>query len=333
VEEDDIDNEDDDDLENDQLYNEETALHFLSANRQQSISLADLIFEKLREKEELQQQLQQEQEGGEGNQALTNMQPSQQAIPSKVIEVYESVGKLLQFYRSGKIPKALKMLPHLKAWERILWITRPDLWSPAATYVVTRIFASNLHVKLAERFCHIVVLEKCRDDIQQHGKLNYHLYMALKKSCFKPAAFFKGILLPLLQSGTCTLREALIIGSVLLKVSIPAVHTAAALLRLIEIPYNGAISVIMKITFQKKYAFPMRVIGSLYTYFIQFSHETRPLPLIWHVSLLWFIRRYKFELLEEQVEGIHSLLRIKGHVEIGQEIRRELASRRNTTLL
>ena len=58
-----------------------------------------------------------------------------------------------------------------------------------------------------------------RADIADHKRLNYHLYEALKKSVYKPAAFFKGILLPLAASGNCSLREATIFGSVLVKVS------------------------------------------------------------------------------------------------------------------
>lgn len=144
--------------------------------------------------------------------------------------------------------------------------------------------------------------------------------------------FLQGILLPLASSGTCTLREALIIGSVLVKVSIPAIHSAAALLRLTEFPYSGAISVFIKIMLQKKYALPMRVISALCDHFQKFIQETRALPVIWHVSLLVFVQRYKFEFSEQQVEDIHALLRVKGHVEIGAEIRRELATRRNNTL-
>ena len=34
-------------------------------------------------------------------------------------------------------------------------------------------------------------------------KLNYHLYQALKKAMYKPAAFFTGIVIPL-----CEVREA-----------------------------------------------------------------------------------------------------------------------------
>jgi hypothetical protein len=35
-------------------------------------------------------------------------------LPPKVIEVYTAVGKLLKHYKSGKLPRALKMMPHLK---------------------------------------------------------------------------------------------------------------------------------------------------------------------------------------------------------------------------
>ena len=46
-----------------------------------------------------------------------------------------------------------------------------------------------------------VLLPKCRDDIAFHKRLNFHLYLALRKATYKPAAFYKGILLPLVASG------------------------------------------------------------------------------------------------------------------------------------
>lgn len=48
-----------------------------------------------------------------------------------------------------------------------------------------------------DRFNSIVLLDRVRDDIDEHKKLNVHLYNALKKSLYKPAAFFKGFLFPL----------------------------------------------------------------------------------------------------------------------------------------
>ena len=51
--------------------------------------------------------------------------------------------------------------------------------------------------------------------------------MAVKKAMFKINAFFKGFLLPLAE--TATTREAIIIGSILQKMSINGLVVAAAL--------------------------------------------------------------------------------------------------------
>ena len=75
------------------------------------------------------------------------------------------------------------------------------------------------------RFYFYVLYPRVRDDIEYYKRLNFHLFMALKKALFKPAAFFKGILLPLAESGNCTLREATIVSSILAKCSIPMLHS------------------------------------------------------------------------------------------------------------
>lgn len=66
-------------------------------------------------------------------------------------------------------------------------------------YQATRIFASNLKEKMAQRFYNLVLLPRIRDDLAEYKRLNFHLYQALRKALFKPAAFMKGILLPLLE--------------------------------------------------------------------------------------------------------------------------------------
>lgn len=53
--------------------------------------------------------------------------------------MYEGVRDVLQKYRSGKLPKAFKMIPHLQNWEQILYITEPSTWSAAAMYQVINI--------------------------------------------------------------------------------------------------------------------------------------------------------------------------------------------------
>lgn len=245
-------------------------------------------------------------------------------LPPKVVEVYTAVGNLLQHYTAGKLPKALKMLPHLRNWEDILWITRPDKWSPVGTFACTRIFASNLNEKMAQRFFNLVLLEKVRDDIQQNGKLNYHFYMALKKALYKPSAFFKGLLLPLALSGSCSLREATIVGSVLSKVSIPGNHSAAALLHLASMPYSGSTSLFIQVLLNKKYALPRRVLAALVDHFYTFRHEKRELPVLWHQSLLTLVQRYKLEFDQSQLEKFKELMKAQSHHQITMEVRREL---------
>lgn len=46
---------------------------------------------------------------------------------------------------------------------------------------------------MAQRFYNLVLLPRVRDDIAEYKRLNFHLYMALKKALFKPGAWFKGM--------------------------------------------------------------------------------------------------------------------------------------------
>lgn len=44
-------------------------------------------------------------------------------IDPRLKEMYEGVRDVLSKYRSGKLPKAFKIIPHLRNWEQILYIT------------------------------------------------------------------------------------------------------------------------------------------------------------------------------------------------------------------
>ena len=223
---------------------------------------------------------------------LNEIPQDEEAINPKIVQVYEKVGSILSRYRSGPLPKAFKIIPTLKNWEDILFLTNPEGWSPQAVYQATRIFVSNLKDKMAHRFFNLILLDRVRDDIQQNKKLNVHLYMSLKKGLYKPAAFFKGFLFPLCEYGNGTLREAAIIGSVLSKVSIPVLHSAAALLKIAEMDYTGPNSLFIRILLDKKYALPYKVVDSLVFHFIGFKNDSRELPVLWHQSLLVFVQRY-----------------------------------------
>jgi len=273
------------------------------------INLGEVILQKIREKEQ-----------------GTSYVQDKPKIDPKVVQVYYEVGKFLSTYKSGKIPKPFKIIPSLANWEEVLIMTNPELWTAHATYQATRLFASNLKEQMAQRFFNIFLLPKVRMDITHNKRLNFHLYMALKKALYKPGAFYKGIVLPLCEEGNCTLREALIISSPITKVSVPADHSAAVLLKLAEMTssYNPAVSIFIKVLVNKKYALPYRTIDALVVHFMSFASDSRLLPVLWHQSLLYFAQRYKTELTLEQKEGLYTLFNYQHHDKITPEIRREL---------
>jgi hypothetical protein len=173
------------------------------------------------------------------------------------------VGELLRSYRAGPLPKPFKIIPSFPAWARILALTAPERWSPQAAHAATRIFISNMKPQQARVYLEGVVLGLVRADLEQPStrkdarKLSPHLYEALKRALYKPAAFFKGIVFPLLDvsamlsgcllahisrpgtQGGCTLKEAAIVASVLTKVKVPLLHSSAALIRLAGMDYSG----------------------------------------------------------------------------------------------
>ncbi|OZC11465.1 Bystin [Onchocerca flexuosa] len=243
-----------------------------------------------------------------------------------VVEMYREIGLVLSRYRSGKIPKAFKVLPKMMNWEQLLYLTNPDKWSAAAMYQATRIFASNLHSRMCQRFYNLILLPRLRDDIMEYKKLNFHLFQALHKAIYKPQAFFKGILLPLCESGTCTLREATIFGSVLAKASIPMMHAAVAMLKIANMEYTGSNSLFLRILIDKKYTLPYRAIDALVNHYLRFRKEERQLPVLWHQSLLAFAQRYKNDISDEQRVALLELTKVQNHYQITPEVCRELIS-------
>ncbi|RFU72303.1 hypothetical protein TARUN_9956 [Trichoderma arundinaceum] len=311
----------------------------------ESINLADLILEKIAAHEAAQA-------GGVDVRAPDD----DYELPPKVVEVYTKIGEILSRYKSGPLPKPFKILPTIPHWEDIIDVTKPENWTPNACYQATRIFVSA-KPGVVQRFLEMVILERVREDIYDTKKLNVHLFNSLKKALYKPAAFFKGFLFPLIGSGTCTLREAHIISAVLARVSIPVLHSAAAIKGLCDIAAQeasqgseggGATNIFIKTLLEKKYALPYQAIDALVFHFLRFRAEDpasaragdsmtvimggsdfrAKLPVIWHQSLLAFAQRYKGDITEDQREALLDLLLTHGHSSIGPEVRRELLAGR-----
>eukprot|EP00923_Selenidium_pygospionis_P044036 GHVN01076022.1.p1 GENE.GHVN01076022.1~~GHVN01076022.1.p1 ORF type:complete len:470 (+),score=52.55 GHVN01076022.1:26-1411(+) len=282
-------------------------------------TLADLILEKIREKEM--------ENAGVGMR--------HEGMSQKVTDVYKRIGEYFSKYKSGKIPKAFKAIPRLTNWEEVLVFTAPEKWTPNAMEQATKLFASNLNAKMAQRFYNLVLLPAVRDDIATHKKLNYHYYQALRKAVFKPAAFIKGILLPVAEDAS-SMREAVIIGSVVAKVSIPADHGAAALIKMCEtgpLEWTTTTSYLMGVLINKKWALPGRALSAVVDHFHAFATEEmefddhgedHKLPVVWHRCLLSFVQKYKYHLSQAQTLRVKETVKANFHKQIGTEIRREI---------
>ncbi|RYP81263.1 hypothetical protein DL769_002093 [Monosporascus sp. CRB-8-3] len=105
-------------------------------------NLADLILAKIAARES-------------GQDRVEDMQPvdDDYELPPKVVEVYT------------------KILPTIPHWEDIIELTKPDQWTPNACYEATRIFVSSKPA-VVRRFMEMILLDRVREDIHEHKKLN-----------------------------------------------------------------------------------------------------------------------------------------------------------------
>ncbi|RYC56301.1 hypothetical protein CHU98_g9910 [Xylaria longipes] len=290
-------------------------------------------------------------------------------LSPKVVEVYSKIGTFevtrtrslkksnanpwaglfLSRYKSGKLPKAFKILPTVPYWEDIIQLTKPENWTPNAVMAATKLFVSAKPV-VVRQFLNMILLEHVRDNIAETKKLNVHLFDALRKALYKPAAFFKGILFPPSHiSLEMDVTDCLILksrgewsnftgGTHHKRCFEIAAREASA-----GTEGGGATNVFIRTLLDKRYALPWQVVDSLVFHFLRFRN-TDPasvteadamnmgeraatqakLPVIWHQTLLSFAVRYKNEITEDQRELLLDLLLSHGHHKIGPEIRREL---------
>ncbi|KAF7301586.1 hypothetical protein MIND_00724100 [Mycena indigotica] len=301
------------------------ALHPHNAGERRT--LADIIFAKL--------------DGGETPNAavIQNVQQDRDrpdpalGLDPKVVEAYEKLGMFLRKYKSGPLPKIFKVIPTLPAWARLLALTQPENWSPHACLAATRTFISSMKPPQAQLFLSVVLLDAIREDISQNKKLNVHYYDALRRALYKPGAFFKGIIFPMLDQG-CSLKEAAIVASVLARTKIPVLHSSAAMLRIAEMDYSGPNSLFLRVLIDKKYELPYKVVDALVFHFIRLSNtykaktrgDSEKLPVLWHQSLLVFAQRYASDLTPDQKDALLDVVRATPHAQIGPEIRRELVN-------
>src|ERR1700729_2945277 len=114
-------------------------------------------------------------------------------IPSQFVEIklifmadafhlIDRVG--LAMRGKGPLVKPMKILPTLSQWAPCLSLTNPEQWSPYSCRMATKVFISSMKPEQARIYLQFVLLNAVQTDIADNNKL---------------AAFFKGIVFPLLE--------------------------------------------------------------------------------------------------------------------------------------
>ncbi len=131
----------------------------------------------------------------------------------KVVAVFTDVAKLMKEFTNGQLSKPFKALPFIGEWQALLELTQPKQWSHQAMERATRYLIANLDAYRSQQFLQGYLLPAVRESIATKKKLDVHLFMAVKRSVYKPTAFFKGLILALLN-GSPLVKECQILASV-----------------------------------------------------------------------------------------------------------------------
>uniref|UniRef100_A0A0A9XXB3 Bystin n=1 Tax=Lygus hesperus TaxID=30085 RepID=A0A0A9XXB3_LYGHE len=169
---------------------------------------------------------------------------------------------------------------------------------------------------MAQRFYAAFLLPIVHERLREEHKLHPALYHAVRKALFRPVAFFKGFLLPLVADEECTLREALVIASVLQRCHLPQVPTAVTMVKIAQLPFAATACVFLRILVDKKMTLPYQAIEALVAYFdrVAQAHDKEDkLPVLWHQTLLSFTQRYKFDLNASQLQRLSQVCTMQFH--------------------
>lgn len=108
---------------------------FMNKDGKPQRTLADIIMESITEKKtELETQF-----SDAGTLHIQELDP-------RVKQMYEGVRDVLRKYRSGKLPKAFKIIPSLRNWEQILYITGKMFWILLCLNILAKIKLQILHL-------------------------------------------------------------------------------------------------------------------------------------------------------------------------------------------
>ena len=92
----------------------------------------------------------------------------------------------------------------------------------------------------------------------------------MKRALFRPSSFFRGLLVPFCKSEV-TMRQAQIMGYIILQTRLPTHHLSAGLMMMLDLPFKKQILVILKFMIDKKSNLHSLVLNRIVGWFLGFT--------------------------------------------------------------
>ncbi|VDL22594.1 unnamed protein product [Hymenolepis diminuta] len=234
---------------------------------------------------------------------------------------------VLTHYRSGPLPKTVKMLPHLPGYDSLLEMLSPLDWTNHVYPKMVKVFSAK-GGQQAMHFYENYLLPKVRNDISENRRLCVQLFDSLILSIFRTEEFLSSIFLPWIRS-EMTKTEGIILSHLVKKASIRAHFSSVALVLVLEEEFSIPRSMVIEAILKKRYFLPEKAIACLVKYFVSFAdrdcsmHFTAEgrMPVTWFASFLTFLEFYREGISPEERMELVRVCKRHQHPSITPDIR------------
>lgn len=227
----------------------------------------------------------------------------------KLLKVLERTSLFLKVYKSGKMPKIINLLPNLKNFEEIIWLTRPDIWSDQAIFYVTHSFLSKLDKNQMGRFFSLILAPRFQETIFNSNRYSSHIQKTMKMSTRFPSVFFSSVFLPICESKSCSLKEGVVLGMILSNYHFNPSSILSVLVRLLKPPVTPVKCLLMRTILCKNYIIPHRTLDLLVDFFV--SNRKKASFSQFRTFFIVFLKNYSIHLSSEDKRKIISTKNIR----------------------
>nr|UXY87636.1 bystin-like protein [Cryptomonas curvata] len=223
-----------------------------------------------------------------------------------MLKILERTGILLKVYRSGKIPKIIKIIPIFKNFEDLIWFTRPDRWSVQALFAISKLFVNKLNKFETKRFLTLVFLPRLQECIFKNQNFNLYIPLISKIANIVPKIFFSSIILPFFKNSNSYKKELVAVSLILLKISVQTNHISWGLIQLLKNQGNSSKFIILRVILTKNYNFSYRILDILVDFFIKNKKKTK--NVLFLKCYITFLKNYSIFLSLEDKNRLPDIL-------------------------